>query len=100
MLDALIIRRTLRVPAVGGAAGDGAAAARQLDAALLSVGFKAAGPLLAHLSALEPGVVIDAGLTVLATVRELVGDHVEHNVYFRDFPANVPDTVEFWLGLL
>jgi hypothetical protein len=26
----------------------------------------------------------------------MVGDHVRHNVYFVDFPANVPDTFDFW----
>jgi hypothetical protein len=100
MIDARIIRRTLRVPAPAGPAGDGAAAARQFDAALLSVGFKASRELLERLSALEHGAVIDAAAPVLDAVRRLVGDHVEHNVYFRDFPENVPDTVEFWLGLL
>ncbi|GLX09796.1 hypothetical protein Misp03_67220 [Microbispora sp. NBRC 16548] len=39
-------------------------------------------------------------MRVLAVVRRLVGDHVEHNAYFIDFPKNVPDTVEFWAGLL
>jgi hypothetical protein len=100
MLEALIIQKTLRVPAVAGPVGDGATAARQFDAALLSVGFKASGDLLTHLSALDPGTVIDTAVTALAAVRRLVGDHVEHNVYFKDFPANVPDTMEFWLGLL
>lgn len=100
MLDALIIQKTLRVPAPASPAGDGATAARQMDAALLSAGFKASGELLAYLSALDPGAVIDTAVTVLAAVRRLVGDHVEHNVYFKDFPANVPDTMEFWLGLL
>ena len=100
MLDALIIGRTLRVPRAEGPAGDGAAAARQFDAVLLSAGFKASRPLLDHLSALDPGTVMDTAVTVLAAVRRLVGDHVEHNVYFKDFPANVPDTVEFWLERL
>lgn len=100
MLDTLIIEKTLRVPAPAGPAGDGSAAARQFDAALLSVGFKASRPLLDHLGALDPGAVIDTAVTALAAVRRLVGDHVQHNVYFKDFPANVPDTMEFWLGLL
>ncbi|MEV0968395.1 hypothetical protein [Microtetraspora glauca] len=30
----------------------------------------------------------------------MVGDHVQHNAYFIDFPANVPDTLEFWAVLL
>lgn len=100
MLDALIIQKTLRVPAAVSPAGDGAAAARQFDAVLLSVGFKASRELLEYLSALNADTVIDTAVAALAAVRKLVGDHVEHNVYFKDFPANVPDTMEFWLGLL
>ena len=29
----------------------------------------------------------------------LAGDHVKHNPYFRDFPFNVPATLEFWAEL-
>ncbi|MEY9212818.1 TerD family protein [Thermobifida halotolerans] len=100
MLTTQIIRTTLRVPAPEGEPGDGAAAARQLDAALLRIGFKCSRELLEHLSGLRPETVIDTAVRVLAAVREAVGDHVAHNVYFRDFPANVPDTVEFWLDCL
>lgn len=96
MLDTKLIQKTLRVPIPTGQPGDGAAAARQFDAALMSVGFKASGELLTHLSGLEPGTVIDAAVHALGAVRELVGDHRDHNVYFRDFPRNVPSTVEFW----
>lgn len=91
-----LIAKTLRVPRVDGTAGDGDAAARQVDVALVSVGFKCSRALLEHFSGLHPSVVRDAGREVLGAVRELVGDHVRHNVYFRDFPANVPDTIEFW----
>ncbi|QYN17581.1 TerD family protein [Amycolatopsis sp. DSM 110486] len=100
MLEAQIIKRTRRVPRPTGPAGDGAAAARQLDAALMQVGFKLSGELLEQLSVLDTGTVLDTGVRVLAAVRELVGDHVQHNVYFRDFPRNIPDTVEFWLTCL
>jgi hypothetical protein len=92
MLDAQIIQRTLRVPAPDGAPGDGATVARQLDAVLLGVGFVATRELLDHLSALRPDAAMNAALTIIAAVRELVGDHVEHNVYFRDFPEGVPAT--------
>lgn len=96
MLDA-VIRKTLRVPAVTGPGGDGSAVARQLDAALMSVGFKLSKDLLEHLSERDPAMVKGVAGRVLSAVRELVGDHVEHNVYFRGFPADVPDTVEFWV---
>jgi len=91
-----LIAKTLRVARSDGAAGDGAAAARQLDVALMSVGFKASRELLDHLSGLHPVVAADASAVVLRSVRQLVGDHVEHNPYFIEFPANVPDTLEFW----
>jgi len=97
VLPAQIIQRTLRVPAPTGAPGDGAPVARQLDAVLLGVGFAATRELLDHLSALRPDAAMDAAVTIIAAVRELVGDHVEHNAYFRDFPQGVPDTMAFWV---
>ncbi|WP_326549780.1 hypothetical protein [Micromonospora sp. NBC_01813] len=106
MLDKLIIQRTLRVPASPGAAGggtpagDGTPVARQLDAALLDVGFSASRALLEHIGALAPEPAMDLAATVVAAVRELVGDHVQHNAYFIGFPDDVPDTVEFWMDRL
>ncbi|AXB47334.1 TerD family protein [Amycolatopsis albispora] len=100
MRETTIIQKTLRVPALPAGSGNDGTLARQLDAVLLTAGFKAGGDLLAHLSELDAGVALDRAVLVLGAVRELVGDHVEHNVYFRDFPAGVPDTVEFWLRCL
>ncbi|MFI6867899.1 TerD family protein [Nocardia sp. NPDC050406] len=99
-LEELVIRRTLRVPLPDGPAGDGEAAARQLDAALMSVGFKLSRDLLLDLSLCAEGFVLDTAARVLSAVRKLVGDHVEHNVYFMDFPRGVPNTMEFWLSCL
>ncbi|WP_310740532.1 hypothetical protein [Microbispora sp. H10885] len=102
-MEDLIISRRLRVPvdAEGdGTPGWGEVAARQLDAALLSVGFTCSPALLDRLARLPGEQVIDLGVRVLAAVRRLVGDHVVHNAYFVDFPRNVPDTLEFWAGLL
>lgn len=103
-LESLVIARRLRVP-VGDAPADsqpgwGEVAARQLDAALLSVGFTCSAALLERLASLRGETVVDLGVRVLAAVRTLVGDHVQHNAYFIDFPKNVPDTLEFWAGLL
>ncbi|MEU5044841.1 hypothetical protein [Streptomyces griseorubiginosus] len=95
-LERLVIRHTLRIPAPAGPAGAGDVAARQFDAALMSVGFKLSADALRTLSGLSEGTVVDTAVRTLATVRELVGDHVRHNVHFVDFPANVPDTFEFW----
>ncbi|MEU4382622.1 hypothetical protein [Micromonospora echinofusca] len=100
MLENLIIQKTLRVPASTGAAGDGGPVARQLDAALLDVGFSASRALLEHIGALAPAPAMDLAATVVAAVRELVGDHVQHNAYFIGFPDDVPDTIEFWADRL
>ncbi|MFI1993419.1 hypothetical protein [Actinoplanes sp. NPDC020271] len=96
MLDKIVIQKTLRVPASAGAAGDGTGVARQLDAALLEAGFAASRALLGHVGGLAPGPAMDVAATVVSAARELVGDHVRHNPYFIDFPAGVPDTIEFW----
>lgn len=100
MLEKLIIQKTLRVPASTGAAGDGTPVARQLDAALLDVGFSASRDLLEHVGALAPAPAMDLASTVVSAVRELVGDHVRHNAYFIGFPDDVPDTLQFWVERL
>ncbi|MFI1450870.1 TerD family protein [Streptomyces virginiae] len=96
-LDPLILRHTHRIPRPTGPVGEGAVAAQQFDAALMSVGFKLSAQLLEHLSGLAEGAVVDTAVRTLGTVREMVGDHVQHNAYFIDFPANVPDTFDFWM---
>ncbi|MDX2529077.1 TerD family protein [Streptomyces europaeiscabiei] len=95
-LESLVIRHTHRLPAPKGSAGEGTAAARQFDAALMGVGFKLSAELLERLSGLSGAAVLHTAGRTLRTVSEMVGDHVRHNSYFIDFPANVPDTEEFW----
>ncbi|MDX8033553.1 hypothetical protein SK803_25315 [Lentzea sp. BCCO 10_0856] len=90
-----IIKKTLRVPLSDGAAGDGGATARQLDAALVKAGFKASKELIEHVSCLDDAE--EYAVTVVRAVKELIGAQAQHNPYFKDFPHNVPDTVEFWL---
>ncbi|WP_446039712.1 hypothetical protein [Streptomyces sp. SID1121] len=96
-LESLVIRHTHRLSLPEGPAGEGAAAARQLDVALASVGFKLSGELLGRLSGLAEDLVVDTAERALAAVGVMVGDHVRHNAYFIDFPANVPDTEDFWM---
>lgn len=96
-LEPLVIRHTHRIPFPKGSAGEGAATARQFDAALTSVGFKLSVELLEHLSGLSEAAVLRTAERTLRIVSEMVGDHVRHNSYFIDFPANVPDTEEFWM---
>ncbi|MFJ4539360.1 TerD family protein [Streptomyces tibetensis] len=95
--ESLVIRHTHRLPSPKGSAGEGATAARQFDAALTSVGFKLSAELLERLSGLSEAAVVHTARRTLATVSEMVGDHVRHNSYFIDFPSNVPDTEEFWM---
>ncbi|MGW8883908.1 hypothetical protein [Streptomyces sp. NPDC055749] len=96
-LESLVIRHTHRLSSPQGSAGEGATAARQFDAALASVGFKLSVELLELLSGLSEAAVVHTAKRTLGTVSEMVGDHVRHNAYFIDFPANVPDTEEFWM---
>ncbi|GAB2867137.1 TerD family protein [Actinocorallia aurea] len=96
MVAELVLRRRRRVLLPDGPAGDGRTAARQVDAVLMSAGFKLSAALLERLGGLAEGAVIDLGGEILDVVRREVGDHVAHNAYFRDFPAGVPDTLEFW----
>jgi hypothetical protein len=96
-LESLVIRHTHRLPSPQGSAGEGIIAARQFDAALTTVGFKLSAKLLERLSGLSEAAVVHTAERTLRTVGEMVGDHVRHNSYFIDFPANVPDTEEFWM---
>jgi len=95
-----VVQKTHRVPRFpdGTPAGDGSAVARQLDAALLGVGFTASRELMEHVGGLEPGAAFDLAVAVVRAVRPLVGDHVQHNAYFLHFPRGVPDTIDFWVG--
>ncbi|MCX4985065.1 hypothetical protein [Streptomyces sp. NBC_00572] len=97
-LEHLVVRHTHRLPSPTGPAGDGAAAVRRFDAALMTAGFKLSAELIERLSGFAEPTVVETAVRTLATVRELVGDHVRHNVYFVDFPANVPDTLDFWMA--
>jgi hypothetical protein len=96
----LLVRKTWRVPVTAGSTGDGSSIARRFDVALLAVGFKASDRLLRHIGGLHPRDAQLVAVQALAVVRESVGAHVEHNAYFRDFPKNVPDTLEFWVSCL
>ncbi|MFE1442641.1 hypothetical protein [Streptomyces sp. NPDC058739] len=99
-LAQVVVRHTHRVPVPpsSGSGRQGEVAARQLDAALMTVGFKLSAELLELLAGLPEETVAETGRSTLRTVAAMVGDHVRHNVYFRDFPANVPDTFDFWMS--
>jgi hypothetical protein len=96
----MVVAKTHRVPIPAGPAGDAAAAVRQFDAVAMTAGFKLSRGLMERLAVLDAGVVTGLAARVLDVVRREAGDHVQHNAYFRDFPAGVPDTLEFWLDCL
>ncbi|MFD0899619.1 TerD family protein [Actinomadura sediminis] len=99
-LERLVVRHAHRVPVPDGPAGAGGGAARRFDVALMSAGFKLSGGLLTALSGLTEDAVSGLAARVLPVVREMAGDHVRHNVYFREFPHGVPDTLAFWVSCL
>lgn len=99
-LEALIIRKTHRVPVGSIPAGDGTVAVRQFDAVALTAGFKLSRELVTYLAGRDPAAVIDLAVLVLDVVRREAGSHVQHNTYFKHFPAGVPDTMDFWLECL
>lgn len=93
-----IVKRTLTVPAtLPDVDGNAEKVVRQFDIALLSVGFKASRQLLDYLTNRNPVIVSNYCHEVITAVKELKGDDVKHNVYFIDFPKNVPDTLDFWI---
>lgn len=97
----MVVTHTRRIPAPAAtgstpAPSRSATAVRQFDAALLSAGFTLSADARTRLAALDDATATDIAVRTLDAVRELVGDHVRHHTYFVDFPANVPDTLEFW----
>ena len=100
-----IVTRTKRVPAFAILTSGtnqlvGAAITRQLDCALISIGFKLSGDLFTYLASQRTEDVVGMSAQLLTIAQEMVGDHVKHNVYFKNFPENVPDTKEFWMACL
>lgn len=74
--------------------------ARQLDVVLMKTGFKASKKLLDYIMCLDLSSATDYSKEIVNAVKTLVGDHLEHNTYFIDFPKNVPTTIEFWTSLI
>lgn len=99
-----IIERTQVVPSIGvkldNPTVDTERVSRQLDIALISAGFKAESSLLNHIASLAQVDAVQLSKEVVSAVKTLVGDHVKHNVYFKSFPDNVPETIEFWTELI
>lgn len=99
-IQQVIIQKTLRIPQIQGKPGAGGAFARQLDGTLMSIGFKLSGEAFQYFAALSPDSIEKMSKDILKAIQVLVGAHVQHNVYFKDFPQNVPDTEEFWIACI
>jgi hypothetical protein len=87
-----ITKRTLKIPVLlQHVPGNGSTITRQLDSALMSVGFKLSKNAFEYFNTLSAESTNNSVINILETVKELVGDHVKHNAYFIDFPKNVPN---------
>lgn len=96
-----IIKRSLRIPTSPVVTKEyNPVIVMQLDSVLISTGFKLSKDTLRYLKTLPYEVIKTYSTYILAAVKELVGDHVKHNVYFIDFPDNVPNTVDFWTACI
>jgi hypothetical protein len=95
-----IVKRTYRVSITSDSKGNSSTLALQLDTALMSSGFKLSKELLEYLSGLDSISVQLVAKELIETIKELIGDNVKHNAYFKDFPNNIPDTLEFWMECL
>jgi len=73
---------------------------RQLDITLMSIGFKLSPNVMTHLNGLDTVNLFKLSNKILDSVRELIGDHVKHNTYFKQFPNNVPSNEEFWFNTI
>lgn len=103
-LHTTLIKRTHRAPQLfhqsEEAKEQSITIARQLDIALLSSGFKATKELLEYIGNLDRAYALITAKDIIDAVKQLKGDHVQHNTYFKEFPKNIPDTLEFWAELL
>lgn len=99
-----LIKRTHRVPKYYIQSEDSfessQSLARQLDITLLSSGFKASQELLDYIGSLDRSYALALCYDTVEAVKQIKGDHIEHNSYFKEFPNNVPDTLEFWASLI
>jgi stress response protein SCP2 len=95
MIQTIIQKRHV-FPAVTREAGKSATIARQLDTALMQNGFKLSHALFTFVAESNVCAALEISGQLIAAVKQELGAHVQHNVYFKDFPKNVPDTIDFW----
>ena len=95
-LRSTMLKKTLHLPIINVSIGSSEEIVRQLDIALMTEGFKLSKDLISYLSVLSNEDALAEAKFILGSVRELIGDSVDHNVYFIEFPKGIPDTYEFW----
>lgn len=75
--------------------------ARQLDTALMTVGFKLSTELFDYIT---NSISVEQSLSysrlILESIKNRVDADKKHNVYFKDFPNNVPSTADFWVSCI
>ena len=91
-----LIKHRLVFPLQTTEKGKSATITRQLDLALMKSGFKLSPALFDYLAGCPGAYALEYAGTILRGINQLIGGHVQHNVYFKEFPKNVPDTEEFW----
>jgi len=96
----ILFQKKLAYAVLPNKGGDSRVLARQLDSALMENGFKLSKELLTYLGKSQFDCALGMANEILTNVKVLIGAHVKHNPYFISFPKNVPDTFEFWGGLL
>jgi hypothetical protein len=69
----------------------------QLDSTLMNSRFKLSKDLFKYISSLENSRAFEVANIIIQNVKSILGDDVKHNVYFKEFPKNVPDTLDFWI---
>ena len=99
----LIIEKTNKVPKIKNVKEGKSAlshVSRALDIALLSNKFKLDPQLFHYISCLHLEEATALSRIIIDVVKKKMGSHVLHNVYFRDFPNNVPSTKDFWMACI
>ena len=94
----ILIKKGLVFPTLPSNKGNSSPIARQLDLALQKLGFKLSHALFQDIAKTDFEGALSKSQRILSALKELIGEHVAHNVYFIDFPKNIPDTAEFWFA--
>lgn len=98
-----IILKTNKIPSiltVQSSTKPSARLAQCIDAGLMAQGFKLSFEALSYISQGNPEEVGKLAEEIISAVEVICGSHVRHNVYFKSFPKNIPNTAGFWFECL